>query len=53
MADTREGRTLRLPPEMWARISEAAREQRRSTTKQIEMIIAERLATPTQPERRD
>ena len=53
MADTREGKTLRLPPELWALVSEAAREQRRSDTRQIEMILAESLAARKQPEHRE
>lgn len=49
MRDPREGKTLRLPPELWRRVSERARENRRSTTREIEHTLFERYTATTTP----
>lgn len=43
MADTREGKTVRLPPELWQRAKEQAEANKRSVTREIEIVLEEYL----------
>jgi hypothetical protein len=45
MVDTREGKTLRLPPELWQRAREVALANRRSVTREIEIAVDQYLST--------
>ena len=48
MVDTREAKTVRLPPELWQRVSVAASENRRSDTREIEVAVEEYLRLRSQ-----